>query len=474
MRNELNRVLPSLFIVALITLATAFALPQAAESATVADALPSFSQLIKQIAPAVVNISSETVLKPDASSEDQPTGGDEGFRDFVEKFFGNRPDRAMKRKALGSGFLIDPSGLILTNNHVVQKATAITVVLADQREFKAKVIGTDPKTDIALIKITSKERLPSLPLGDSDKMEVGDWVIAVGNPFGLSSTITHGIISAKGRVIGLGPYDDFLQTDAPINPGNSGGPLLNLRGEVIGVTTAMGSGQSIGFAIPSNLARTVSDQLKDKGKVTRGYIGASIQDVTPQLAQAMGLKDTKGALVGDVVEGAPADLAGVKRGDVIISFGAKPVRSANDLPILVAGTPVGKTVPMTFIREGKEKTVQVHVQELKEEKGGRTKGTENPESSGELGMSINNITPALQQQLGLKERNGVLVAEVKNGSPASEAGIEQGDVILSVNRKQISNVSEFRAAVAAAKKGQPLLMLIKRESTSLFVTIERP
>jgi len=474
MRENRSKILLLAYVIMVVASFAIVAVPREVKSASLADALPSFSQLIKQIAPAVVNISTEMVVGPGTGNEDEPTAGDEGFREFFEKFFGGRPDRAMKRRALGSGFLIDPSGLILTNAHVVQKASTITVVLADKREFTAKVIGTDTKTDLALIRITSQDRFPALALGDSDKMEVGDWVIAVGNPFGLSSTITHGIISAKGRVIGLGPYDDFIQTDAPVNPGNSGGPLLNLKGEVIGVTTAMATGQGVGFAVPSNLAKAVSSQLKDKGKVIRGYIGLSIQEITPQLAQAMKLKSNKGALVGDVVEGGPADKAGVKRGDVVTSFGGKPVQTANDLPILVAGTEVGKAVPLTFIREGKEMTVQVNVQELKEPKNARGQEREGPGAKDELGLSVSNITPAIQRQLGLKGRNGVVVVAVKDGGAASEAGIDQGDVILSVDRKPTNNVTEFRAAVAAAKRGDPMLFLVQRESTSIFVTLKKP
>jgi serine protease Do len=474
MKHESTGILGTSIIAVLMVILPVNVFPPSARAASVVDALPSFSPLIRQIAPAVVNVSTETMVKPETNPDDESAPGNEGFREFMEKFFGNRPERPLKRKALGSGFIVDPSGLILTNNHVVQKATSITVVLPDQRDFKATIIGTDPKTDVALIKITTSDRLPTLPLGDSNKAEVGDWVIAVGNPFGLSSTISHGIISAKGRFIGLGPYDDFIQTDAPINPGNSGGPLLNLRGEVIGITTAMSTGQSIGFAIPSNLVKTVSDQLREKGKVTRGFIGVSIQEITPQLVQAFGLRDTKGALVGDVVQGGPADQAGVKRGDVIITFSGTPVRSANDLPMIVAGTPVGKTVPMTFVRDGKDVTVQVHVQELKEQKAGRLQGQETPESYGELGLSISNITTAMQQQLGLKEKGGVIVVSVKDGSPASDAGIERGDVILSIDRKTVNNVNEFKTIITASKKGEPLLLLIKRESTSLFVTVERP
>lgn len=452
-----------------------FSQPQRAQAI---ESLPSFSQLVKRIAPAVVNISTEMSVSPRENPFQDFFGkGDERFREFFEKFFGEMPEKALKRKALGSGFIIDKSGLILTNSHVVQKATDITVVTADEKEYKAKVIGTDPKTDLALISITARDvDLPYLSLGDSDKTEVGDWVISIGNPLGLAHTVTQGIISAKGRFLGLGPYDNFLQTDAPVNPGNSGGPLINLRGEVIGVTTAMATAQAIAFAIPSNTARYVSQQLREKGKVTRGYIGVSIQEVTQELAKGLGLKEPRGALVGDVVQGGPADRGGIRRGDVIVAFAEKPIQTANDLPLTVANTPVSRTVPVTVIREGKEMTLQVQVQELKDEEKKEKKEQEKekaPQPKDELGVEVTDITEALQKRLDLKEKTGVVVVKVRSGSPSSRAGIEQGDVILSVNRKQVSNVKEFRAAVEGSKKGQPLLLLVQREGVSRFLTVER-
>lgn len=458
-------------ILLLLYVPSAFAQPQ---RGIPAESLPSFSQLVKQVAPAVVNISTEMTLKPEENPLQQFFGkGDDQLREFFEKYFGEVPEKALKRKALGSGFIIDKSGLIMTNNHVVQKATDITVVTADEKEYKAKVIGTDPRTDLALIKITATDAaLPTLTLGDSDKMEVGDWVISIGNPLGLAHTVTQGIVSAKARFLGLGPYDNFIQTDAPVNPGNSGGPLLNLRGEVIGVTTAMATAQAIAFAIPSNTAKSVYAQLREKGRVVRGYIGVAIQEVTRDLAKALGLKDPKGALVGDVVQGGPADRAGIKRGDVITAFGGKRVQSGNDLPLIVGNSPVGKTAPVTIIREGKEMTVQVQVQELKDEKKAAKREKAAP-PRGELGLEVTDITPALQKRLELKDTSGVVVMNVRSGSPADRAGIEQEDVILSVNRKQVSNTKEFKAALESAKKGEPVLLLVTREGTSHFVTVER-
>ncbi len=471
--GAVNPFIPLVVAVMLLLLYAPSAFSQSQGGAAAVQSLPSFSQLVKQVAPAVVNISTETTVKPEENPFEQFFGKDERMREFFEKFFGEIPERALKRRALGSGFIIDKSGLILTNNHVVQKATDITVVTSDAKEYKAKLIGTDQRTDLALIRIQDADRaFPTLTLGDSDKMEVGDWVISIGNPLGLSHTVTQGIISAKARFLGLGPYDNFIQTDAPVNPGNSGGPLLNLRGEVIGVTTAMATAQAIAFAIPSNTAKQVSAQLREKGRVVRGFIGVSIQEVTRDLAKALGLKEPKGALVGDVVQGGPADKGGIRRGDVITAFAGKPIQTANDLPLIVAGTPVGRTVPVTIIREGKEMTLQVQVQELKEEKK-----TPKPEKAsqprGELGLEVADITPALQKRLDLKDTSGVVVMNVRSGSPADRAGIEEGDVILSVNRKQVSNTKEFKAAIDSAKKGERLLLLIRREGMSRFVTVER-
>lgn len=332
----------------------------------------SFADLADKVKPAVVNISTTSTVTIPGNSFRHFSGPDQGgpFDDFFKHFFDETPDRQIKQQSLGSGFIINKDGYIITNNHVVDNADEIKVMLSDGREFKAKVIGRDSKTDLALIKISSPfENLPVLALGDSDKMRVGDWVLAVGNPFGLEQTVTQGIISATGRVIGSGPYDNFLQTDAPINPGNSGGPLVNLKGEVIGINAAIvPGGQGIGFAIPSALAKSVTTQLKEKGKVVRGWIGVTIQTVTQNLAKSFGMKEPKGALVGDVVKGGPAEKGGIKSGDIIVSFDGKSVNNSNYLPRLVAEVPVGKTVDVTVIRENKEVHLSIKVEELSEEK----------------------------------------------------------------------------------------------------------
>ena len=432
----------------------------------------SLADLVEKVRPAVVNISTVSTVRIPGSPFRHFFGPDnEGpFGDFFGRFFGEIPDRELKQQSLGSGFIVDKDGYIITNNHVVEGADEIKVRLADGREFKAKVIGRDQKTDIALIKISSMFKdLPALPLGDSDKMRVGDWVLAIGNPFGLEETVTHGIISATGRVIGSGPYDNFLQTDAPINPGNSGGPLINLSGEVIGINSAIVSGgQGIGFAIPAAVARKIIPQLKDKGKVTRGWVGVSVQNITPEIAQAMGLKDTVGALVGEVTPGGPAEAAGMKGGDVIVSFNGKEVRKMSDLPIVVAETPPGKSVEVKVIRNSKEMTMTIKVAEMPV---GKIPSGE-PLSPEGLGLTLRNITPEIMKELRLRDKTGVIVANVQSGSPADDAGIELGDVIREVNRLPVKNLNDFESAIKKARPNKPVLLLIKRGPQVFYVMIQ--
>ena len=434
---------------------------------------PSFADLAEKVKPAVVNISTTKMVKVPGNPFRQFFGHDDQgpFGDFFRHYFNDVPDREMKQQSLGSGFIIDRDGYIVTNNHVVDEAQEIKVKLSDGREMKAKVIGRDSKTDLALIKISSPfENLPVLKLGDSDSMRVGDWVMAVGNPFGLAQTVTQGIISATGRVIGSGPYDDFLQTDAPINPGNSGGPLVNLKGEVVGINTAIvPGGQGLGFAIPSNLAKTVVAQIREHGKVVRGWLGVTIQSVTPELAKSFGLKEAKGALVSDVAAGGPAEAAGVKQGDVIVRFNGKSVDTSTALPRMVAETPVGSSVPLTVMRGRKEVTLTVRIAELTEEKlAAQSGGTEQT-----LGMKVGELTPRLREMFGIRAKSGVVVLNVEQGSVAEEAGIEPGDVIVEVNRKRVKGIAEYRKAMAEAKKGAPILFLINRKGQGLFVTIEQ-
>jgi serine protease Do len=429
----------------------------------------SFAELAKKVKPAVVNISTTTTVKVPGNPFKQffgPHGGPFG------DFFGDMPDREMKQRSLGSGIIVDKEGYIITNNHVVSGAQEIKVRLADGREYQAKVIGRDPKTDLALIKISSVvKELPTLALGDSDIMQVGDWVLAIGNPFGLEHTVTQGIISASGRVIGSGPYDNFLQTDAPINPGNSGGPLVNLKGEVIGINSAIvAAGQGIGFAIPSNTAKVVTSQLREKGKVVRGWLGVSVQMVTPDLAPSFGLKEAQGAIVADVIKGGPAEKAGIKQGDVILAFDGKAVKSSNDLPWIVAETPIGKTVNVKLIRQGKELDVKVTVVEMTEQllaaQAGKTKNV--------FGFTVDNIKPEWRKQFDIAAKAGVVVIQVEADGLADDAGIEPGDVIREVNKKTIKDLNDFKKAMEQIKSNENVIFLLSRDDQSFYVSIAVP
>ncbi|MGP8152896.1 MAG: DegQ family serine endoprotease [Smithella sp.] len=431
----------------------------------------SFAQLAKQVKPAVVNISTtSTVTIPENPFKQFFGQHDDLFGNFYGQFFNNMPDRKMKRHSLGSGFIIDKEGYIITNNHVVDSADKIIVKLSDGRECLAKLIGRDDKTDLALIKVSSfLTDMPTLTLGNSDNMQVGDWVLATGNPFGLEHTVTQGIISASGRVIGSGPYDNFLQTDAPINPGNSGGPLVNMKGEVIGINTAIvSSGQGIGFAIPSNTAKAVIAQLRDKGKVVRGWIGVSIQSVTPDLASAFGLKEPTGALVADVVSGGPAEKGGIKQGDIITFFDEKAVKSSSDIPWIVAETPVGKTVEVKVLRQGKEVDFKIKVEEMKGQ--GADLQTEN--SKNDYGLAVDNIKPEWKNRFNITASSGVVVTDIVSGSLSEDAGIQPGDVIREVNKEPVKNLSDYQKEMEKSGRGKAVLFLINRGDQVFYVSIK--
>ncbi|MBI3079151.1 MAG: DegQ family serine endoprotease, partial [Deltaproteobacteria bacterium] len=376
-----------------------------------------------------------------------------------------------RSRSLGSGVIISKDGYIITNNHVIENATEITVRLSTEKEYKAKVVGRDPKTDIALIQIQNSGDVPLARLGDSDRLEVGEWVMAIGNPFGLGHTVTAGIVSAKGRVIGQGPYDEFIQTDASINPGNSGGPLFNMRGEVVGINTAIvATGQGIGFAIPVNVAKTVVPQLRERGKVTRGWLGVLVQKVTPELAESFGLKKEEGALVANVVEGGPADKAGIKRGDVVVQFNGKRIHEMNELPRLVAATPPGTEVQVRLLREGKELALRLKVGELKEERAAAA-GRERAGVEKGLGLTVQELTPEMAEHFGLKEAKGVIVTEVEPGSPGEQGGVVQGDIIKEVNRRSIRSLADYRDAIQGVRKGSRVLMLVTRGEHAIFLTL---
>lgn len=442
--------------------------PALAGSSTTASSTP-WVAVAKADTPAVVNISTTQVVKNPMAFGDQGSSNDP-FQGFFHQFFGDMP-RTFRTHSLGSGFIIREDGYVVTNNHVVDGATEIAVKLSDGREFPAKIVGRDEKTDLALLKIEAKG-LPVLPFGDSDKLQVGEPVMAIGNPFGLEGTVTTGIVSAEGRVIGEGPYDDFIQTDASINPGNSGGPLVNTAGQVVGIDTAIfsqsGGSVGIGFAIPINMAKTILPQLEAKGHVTRGWLGVSIQPVTPELAKAMQLPKEEGALVAQVLPDSPAQKAGLQAGDVIVEYDGHAIAKAEDLPRLVAGTPVEQTATMKVLRDGKPLTVTARIAEMPESQ----KMAEATSPARErLGLAVQPLTPALAKQLGVPDTGGLVVAGVKDGSPAAEAGIQSGDVIVQVNRKPTRTVAEFRQALAAQKPGEPTLLQIHRGDASLFVAV---
>jgi serine protease Do len=435
--------------------------------------LPDFVALSKKIKPIVVNISTTQVSEGRGQQEfGSPFGEEDPFNDFWRRFFGGPLPRGPQRqRSLGSGFIIDGDGSILTNNHVVENASKIVVKLSDDQEYEAKVIGRDAKTDIAIIKINAKTQLSAATFGDSDALEVGEWVVAIGNPFGLDSTVTSGIVSAKGRHIGQGPYDNFIQTDASINPGTSGGPLINLRGEVIGINTAIfsrtGGNIGIGFAIPINLVKELLPELRGKGKVVRGYLGVLIQKVTPEIAESLGMEKAYGALVANVSKGGPADQAGVKVGDVIIEFDGKEVKDSGDLPIIVARTPVNKKVRMKVLREKSEASLNVAVGELKDEEIVATA----PEK-GELGLTVQRLTPQMAESLGLEKAEGLVVTAVEPGSAADDAGIRRGDVIVEVDRKAVRSVDDYKKAVAGARQGRGILFLVRRGDSTLFLALK--
>ena len=436
--------------------------------ATTPQGLPDFVALAKKLKPEVVNISTTQTAKEQDLAD--PFSQNDPFGEFWKRFFGGPLPRGQyKQRSLGSGFIIEKDGLILTNYHVVDNADRITVRLLDGREFTGKVVGKDQKTDIALVKINAQD-LPVAPLGDSDRLEVGEWVMAIGNPFGLDNTVTSGIVSAKDRQIGAGPYDHFIQTDASINPGNSGGPLINLRGEVVGIDSAIfsqsGGNIGIGFAIPINVVKELLPQLESAGKITRGWLGVSIQVMTPDLAASLGVDKAKGALVSSVVHNSPADRAGIKAGDVIVGYNGKEIDNANDLPFLVAGTPVGKTVSLQVLRGEKATMLPVTIEKMQEEEAVAATS-----EKGDLGLTVEQITPELAENLGLDRPRGVVITAVAPDSLAEEAGLQPGDIIREIDRKPIQDLSDYKKIMASAVQEKSVLFLIQRQENTFFLAL---
>lgn len=430
-----------------------------------------FSEIVSASSPAVVNISTTKVIKRSPFFE-EPFFDLFPFHDF------GMPKK-WKEQSLGSGVIVSKDGYIVTNNHVVEKAEEIRVTLFDRRAFKGRVVGADPKTDIAIIRIDAGG-LPTIPWGDSDRLQVGEFVLAIGNPYGLSHTVTMGIISAVGRAnVGIADYEDFIQTDAAINPGNSGGPLVNIKGELIGINTAIfsrtGGYQGIGFAVPSNMVRLVMDQLVRKGKIIRGWLGVTIQELTPELSQKFGLKKPKGALVSDVVKGSPAEKAGILRGDIILEFNGKEVKDVGGLRNMVARSKVGTELYIKILRGGEEHTVNVVIAELPREIAEAVPNQLPDDSKGKVftGLTLMELTKEIARQLGLnKNEKGVVIVGVEPGSPADEVGIKKGDVIQEVDKKKVEGLNDFNRVVSDIKKNETVLLFINRGGKKFYVTIK--
>jgi serine protease Do len=443
--------------------------------------LPDFTGLVKKVAPAVVNISTTHKIKrphgrhPNIQIPDLPE--DSPWGDLLRKFFGdeNGPQE-YNTQSLGSGFIIDPDGYIITNNHVIKDADEIIVRLSDRRELKAKLIGTDPRSDVALLKIDAKH-LPVVKIGDSDNLKAGQWVMAIGSPFGFDHSVSAGIVSAIGRNLPTENYVPFIQTDVAINPGNSGGPLFDLDGEVVGINSQIysrtGGFMGLSFAIPINVATNVVKQLKEKGRVSRGWLGILIQDINRQLAESFGMKEPMGAVVLKVLKDSPAQKAGFKIGDVVIDFNGKTINRSSDLPIAVGNTPVGKTANVKVIREGKTITLHVKIAELpSEEKLASTAGGEQsePAKANRLGITVGELSAELRHRLDIKQ-GGVIVKEVTDG-PAADAGIHRGDILLKLNGHDVKSTKQFRELLAKLPAGKPLPVLIQRNNSPIFLALK--
>ena len=461
------------FIVSFVEVLRSSLAPSGAPEIPAASALEgttpgSFSDLTERVKPAVVNISTTKTYKgrtlgnPFGRSPFNDYFGD----DFFNRFFGDIPQQDLKQRSLGSGFIISNDGYIFTNNHVVENTDKILVKISDGKEYEAKIIGTDAKTDIALIKIKPDNGLPTVEIGDSDAVRVGEWVIAIGNPFGLEQTVTAGIVSAKGRVIGAGAYDNFIQTDASINPGNSGGPLFNMQGKVIGINTAIvAQGQGIGFAIPINMAKNILNDLKTKGKVTRGWLGVSIQNISEDIAKSMNYKGKSGVLVSDVFKGDPADRAGIKVGDIIVEINGKSIKDTHELLLTTAGLHVGEKAIIKVIRDGREMSFSIIVAERKD----KPETALTQKSGGYFGIHAQEITKDMAKQLGIAANTGVIVTDVEGGSPADNVGIQTNDVIIQVNKIKIISLQQYSVEMSKAAEKKNVVLLVKRGNVNFFV-----
>ncbi len=467
-----------LAVLSLVSLLTFGTLAAAQDSRSVLQTMQdAFVQVAQSVKPAVVNIATTERPRPTEGrrSPQVPPFFRGPFRDFFgedffERFFGETPQR--ERHSLGSGVIVDSRGYILTNNHVIEQADEIEVRLSDKRKFSATVVGKDPKTDLAVIKIDAAGALPVARLGDSDKIRTGEWAIAIGNPFGLDQTVTVGVISAVGRAdMGITTYEDFIQTDASINPGNSGGPLLNLQGEVVGVNTAIvASGKGIGFAIPINMAREIKDRLIAQGKVVRAWLGVGIQELTEELAAQFGVKPEDGVLVGNVMADTPAERGGLKPGDIIQEFNGNKISNVRQLQREVAQSPVGSPARLQVLREKQPMTLTVV---LGEQPADLTASREpSPaEAVGQFGLTVQDLTPELRNQLRLTNVDGVVVSSVDEAGAAARAGVRPGDVITEANREPVKSARDFTRILGQMRRGANLLLLVRRDGNSRFVVV---
>ncbi|MCK5100422.1 MAG: Do family serine endopeptidase [Desulfobacteraceae bacterium] len=436
-----------------------------------------FTQLAEKAKPAVVNIRTVKTIKGGGRVfrhffNQQPRGNQDLFRDFMEPFLRQMPEQDHEQKSLGSGFIISEDGYIVTNNHVVNDADEIKVKLYDEKEYSAKIVGKDPKTDLALIKIDAENLIP-LKLGNSNQLKVGTWVVAIGSPFGLEQTVTAGIVSAKGRVLGAGPYDDFIQTDASINPGNSGGPLLNLKGEVIGINTAIiKSGQGIGFAIPSSLAKGIIDQLKNSGEVSRGWLGISMQNITKEIADYYDIEQGQGVLIAEVFKDHPADKAGIKPGDVLIEIDDQKINSAKELSRAIAGFGSDKKIKVTIVRKEKRITKNIKLGKRSEMEPGQTLTKTGFDS---FGFKFKEIDSSLAYKYGISQNEtGLLVLDVQRGSSAASTSIRQGDILKEINRVRVNSIKEYTKVIQKIKKNNPVqLLFVQRAGNLLVVTFKK-
>ncbi len=449
--------------------ALVFTLSGAPTKAVSHDSPESLSLTVKRLTPSVVNISTTNVIKtsPYASPYQE-----EYFKKFFEKFFGDQmPDRKFKSRGLGSGFIISSDGYIITSNHVIRKAEEVEVILEGGKKYAAEIVGTDPQTDLALLKVDPKEPLSAVEMGDSSAVEIGEWVFAIGNPFGLGHTVTAGIISGKGRALGVGRYDNFIQTDTAINPGNSGGPLLNFEGKVIGINTAIiARARGMGFAIPINMAKKVVEQLKDHGRVIRGWLGIMIQDITPEISEALGIQGNQGGLISEVKNGSPADKAGLRRGDVILSVDGEKIPDSSTLARKLALTKPGVSTKFVVFRDGEEKNFNIKLIEHSDNEK-NPKSRKPSEKLKSFGVEVDEISERLRNKFGLKTSQGVVVTNIEPGSLASDSELQPGDAILGINGTSVETVDEYEKVLEELGEKNILLFLVERMGRTIYISV---